>query len=579
MIALSDIKIVANGGTPAWNISLHQDEAWTIAQATNLGEPSRVREVILKEFGPFPADSRFYGEGFQMLSQYTGHLGSPRCLTPYSDRDHYRIPQQGDGHTVYSLLHIEIAAGDHLLLCFSSCHRFAGEFRISPEGTVQAIINLENLAISNGKVITLEEFGLLRGSDADTLYDQLALRLSRNHPPRDLSESPTGWCSWYCYGPDLKQDDIRRNLRAIKDQSLPLQYVQIDDGFQIRMGDWETWSAGFPEGISSLIEDIRCAGLEPAIWLAPFIAEESSDVLRLHPEWFISDENGQPLPSDQPSFGGWRAGPWYCLDGTHPEVQAHLEKMARFFRETYGIRYFKLDALFWGAMHGGRLWNANLTRVEAYRQGMAAFNRGAGEDAYILGCNAAIWPSLGLVNGMRVTSDIMRQGEIIRTLAEEQFFRNWQHGKLWVNDPDCVCLDDGELTFPKKADLLKQGLPPASAEEYHFHAAVILASGGAILSGDDIASLSAENAALLKTLVAGPRKAARFRPFDFSEGSITDDQGTYKLFFNPSDQPHTFVLPEAPDQPWRFLCPDSGAAAPAQLHVPARSAVAVVSER
>ena len=59
------------------------------------------------------------------------------------------------------------------------------------------------------------------------------------------------------------------------------------------------------------------------------------------------------------------AVPWFALDGTHPEVQAHLTGLFRTMRQEWGCTYFKLDANFWGAMHGGRLHDPKATRIEA----------------------------------------------------------------------------------------------------------------------------------------------------------------------------------------------------------------------
>ena len=58
--------------------------------------------------------------------------------------------------------------------------------------------------------------------------------------------------------------------------------------------------------------------------------------------------------SDLVTFGGFgRDGPWYALDCTHPRVIEHLETLFGVFRNVWKIKYYKLDALFWSAMHGG----------------------------------------------------------------------------------------------------------------------------------------------------------------------------------------------------------------------------------
>jgi alpha-galactosidase len=97
-----------------------------------------------------------------------------------------------------------------------------------------------------------------------------------------------------------------------------------------------------------VLRQIRDRGFEPAIWVAPFIAEEGSHLFKEHPGWFVKDETGQPLRADRVTFGGWRRGPWYALDGTHPDAQAHLERVFTTMRNEWGCTYFKLDANFWG---------------------------------------------------------------------------------------------------------------------------------------------------------------------------------------------------------------------------------------
>jgi hypothetical protein len=46
--------------------------------------------------------------------------------------------------------------------------------------------------------------------------------------------------------------------------------------------------------------------------------------------------------------------------------QAVLRRFAQRMRHTWGVRYFKLDACYWGAVRGG-YHDPGATRVEAYR--------------------------------------------------------------------------------------------------------------------------------------------------------------------------------------------------------------------
>lgn len=115
---------------------------------------------------------------------------------------------------------------------------------------------------------------------------------------------PTGWCSWYRYYADVAERDILGNLDEIDRLGLDLRYIQIDDGYQAAMGDWLESGERFPRGVASVAGEIRDRGFEPAIWIAPFIAERHSRIFREHPEWFIRGADGLPLASDKVSFGG-----------------------------------------------------------------------------------------------------------------------------------------------------------------------------------------------------------------------------------------------------------------------------------
>ena len=131
-------------------------------------------------------------------------------------------------------------------------------------------------------------------------------------------------------------------------------------------------------------------------------------------------------------------------------------------RQEWGCTYFKLDANFWGAMHGGRFHDPNATRIEAYRRGMEAILRGAG-DGFILGCNHPIWPSLGLIHGSRSSNDIKRTWDRGRRApARENLSRNWQNGRLWWNDPDAVVLTGRADRGRVPASTPRRSTPPAA---------------------------------------------------------------------------------------------------------------------
>lgn len=310
-----------------------------------------------------------YGEGFQMLAQTMGSWQAPQPVGRCPDAGVYRITDDQGCHTVHNLLLVEHDKG-WLLLAFASCQRFGGEFRLYPDGRLQILMNGEGRALPAGQFWQSEALLCLEGKDREALLAELAQRIEAEHGSLigQVGERPSGWCSWYHYYADVSAADIRENLQVRAERFPALRYVQIDDGYQAKMGDWLTPSAKFEQGVASLAAEIKGAGCEPALWVAPFIAEPGSQVFQDHPDWFVKGDDGLPLPSERVTYGGWRCTPWYVLDGTHPEVQAHLERVFRTLREQWGIHYFKLDANFWGAIHGGRFHDPAATRVEADRK-------------------------------------------------------------------------------------------------------------------------------------------------------------------------------------------------------------------
>jgi alpha-galactosidase len=493
------------------------------SRVTNRGvQPVSVAEIVLFDVTlDLPPATALYGESFQMLSQSGGTLGAPSDLGSYTDAKHYRIPMPAGTSTFFGAMTLSPSDDRTFGLGFSSTRRFAGLFRLRPPASLQVVVDTEGLTLGPGESWDLEEFTLTAGESRDRVLGAIGARLAGNHPRPAFAAPPTGWCSWYCFGPRVTAQNILDNLGVIAKRLPGLTYVQIDDGYQPAMGDWLETGAAFGGDVRSVLDAIRKRGFQPAIWVAPFVAEEHSHVFEQHRDWFVKDADGSPLRSDKVTFGGWRRGPWYVLDGTHPGVQAHLEGVFRTMRREWGVTYFKLDANFWGAIHGGRFSDSRATRVEAYRRGMQAIARGAG-DSFLLGCNHPIWPSAGLIHGSRSSNDIKRTWDRIKTTAQQNLLRNWQNGRLWWNDPDAIVLT-GELP----------------ENEFVFHATAIFATGGMLLSGDDLTSIPDARLAMLAKLLPPTGVAAVFEDERLQAGTVALPGRRMACLFNWTDAPMT----------------------------------------
>lgn len=484
-----------------------------------------IQEVVLFEGKHgMPPSCRFYGEGYNKISQTVGTLARLDDVDELTDRGHYKLPEPEGFRTVYGMLSLESPDGHCEVLGFSSCRRFVGKFHVSADH-LQVVMQTEGVRLRAGEAWELEELVALSGMDRNDLLRRLAERICEHHPRLPFPERPTGWCSWYCYGPEITPALILENLEALAAHAPETRYIQIDDGYQPWMGDWLAKSPRFPEGVQGLLREIRAMGFEPAIWVAPFIASLESELFATHRDWFVQDESGNPLRSDKVTFGGWRQGPWYMLDGTHPEAQEYLETVFRTMREEWGCSYFKLDANIWGALPFGRRHDPDATAVEAYRRGMAAVRRGAGR-AFLLGCNHPLWPSLGEIHGSRSSMDIARTWQMVTRVAKENLLRNWQNDHLWWNDPDCVLLH----------------MPNLSADEKLFHLTATCASGGMLLTGDAVTGYTDADWRVFRTMIANPIRAAEFEHGRLSQGWIRDGDTTIVAVLNWTNSPESISI-------------------------------------
>lgn len=248
-----------------------------------------------------------------------------------------------------------------------------------------------------------------------------------------LRPAPTIWCSWYYYFTRVTEQDMLENLEAVDELELPVDVIQLDDGYQADIGDWLTLSGRF-RSLPDLVARIRDRGRRVGIWTAPFMVGERSRVYAEHPDWLLGR---QPAGYnwDQELFG---------LDVTHPDAADYLHRVFATFREQ-GIDFFKIDFIYAAALDGRR--HEDVPPVEAYRRGLRLIRDAIGPDAYLLGCGAPILPSVGLVDAMRVSPDVAPEYEpelgdlsqpSIRAAVLSGVGRAWQHGRFWVNDPDCL---------------------------------------------------------------------------------------------------------------------------------------------
>jgi alpha-galactosidase len=500
-----------------------------------------IREVVaLQGAHDLPPQSGLYGEGFTMLSVAVGTLGKPENLGRL-DSVHYRIPQPAGSHTYYGAVLLSPPQAGHLLVGFLSYKRYVGSISLWPD-RYRVAFDAEGLSIAPGETWTFEPVYVGSGAGRSALMADFAARIAKANRARAGAPVHTGWSSWNAFRKEVTFDQVVATTRIVAERAPMLDYIQLDDGFQPHDGDWLDVRQGFGGTIPELSKAIYGLGKKPALWVAPLVADGESALMRQHPDWFIKGADGKPLRADKVTYGGW-GGPWYSLDGSHPEVQRYLETMFRKMRREWNIDYFKLDALYWGAMHGGRFHDPKATRISAYRSAIEAIRRGVGDETFITIANAPLWPSIGFADASRASNDVGYVWRSFRVVGRENLYRSWMHRTLWVTDPDSIMLSG--VVPPKIGE---EPAPPATLNEMRAHWTSIYMTGGIFLTGDDLTALPAERLKVMADLGRPEGFAPRI---DDADLSFVDTATGPKGAFNWSDTPRTVALTGPPGSVWK----------------------------
>jgi len=475
------------------------------ARIINRGSlPIRLDAAWFRVSTGFDATSRarFFKHGYQSWSASRpvtiGPVGESAGRSRIARINHQsevsRPPDAPEGATSELFTIVERSGGDRVLAGFLDGASSLLTLTMLGPGMISARVILDGIELAPGADREIAPLYCERSRDsAGRLAARWASKIGAAMQARAGAPFQRGWCSWYHYFHAITEDAVRANLRALAQMrsDFPIDVVQLDDGFQAALGDWDITNEKFPGGLEKLAGEIRAAGFAAGIWTAPFLAARDSRLMSAHPEWFIRHNSGQPLRAgynpnwtrDEDKFA-------YALDPSHPDFCAHLEALFRKLVHQFGYSYLKLDFLYAAAAEGLR-HNANLTRAEALRRGLEAIRAGAGDDAFILGCGCPLGPAIGIVDGMRIGPDVSPywggegSGDPSTVHALDAIIaRSFMHRRLWLNDPDCLMLRSKEtqLTGSERSAL----------------ASVIAGSGGMLLISDDMALLGTEESRLFR---------------------------------------------------------------------------------
>ena len=287
------------------------------------------------------------------------------------------------------------------------------------------------------------------------------------------TEKLAGYTSWYNRYNKISESELLSDLDGAAGVLKHGDLFQIDDGWQAAVGDWLTVREDrFPSGLKAFTDEIHLRGFKAGLWLAPFGAQESSDLVKNHPDWLLR-------PGGKSWAAGVNWGPFYALDIDKPEVVQYLEKVFRTVFDEWGFDLVKLDFLYAAAPYG----TEDESRAGRMIRAMKLIRSWCG-DKLVLGCGVPLMPAFGLVDYCRIGCDVgpewdstalmrMTHRERVSTKnsIDDTTFRRQLNGRAFMNDPDVFFLRDENCKMNAEE---KKALYTANASY-----------GGILLTSDD----------------------------------------------------------------------------------------------
>jgi alpha-galactosidase len=369
--------------------------------------------------------------------------------------------------------------------------------------------------------------------------------LAISHGQRRQRAPLVGWCSWYDLAAGVSAASVLATTRALAElrEHVPLQTIQIDDGYQRQVGDWG-WNEKFPDGAGPLIEAIRMSGAAPGIWLAPLAVHDSLGWLDSRATWFQRNAQGELAGS----AGNW--GPTsHWLDPSHPAVQHELRAIIR-QKRAEGFSYFKID--FNTIERTARLYNPTKTRLQAFRDLYRLYREEVGEEAYLLACMPFGRAVMGYADASRIGPDSLAIWQAAHPCTILESIRavgmNAVANRVaFSNDPDVTYL---RPRGRRAAQLHSQAEELSEAEWQTWHSFVGTLGGAVFISDPLELAAYAESARALAILTPpAPETARPWRPGSEREptqfGFIAErawGDFAVMLLWNPDDAPGDLAL-------------------------------------
>ena len=290
-----------------------------------------------------------------------------------------------------------------------------------------------------------------------------------------LGKTPGGWESWYNHYANINEALILKDLKALtKTENIisignfSSKIFQIDDGWELALGDWIPRKDRFANGLIPLVQRIEDAGFIPGLWIAPFIIDARSKTAAEHPDWLLRDEKHELVIAGYNPLWG-KHGNFYCFDLSNDQVIKYLDSLMETIINEWGFRYIKLDFMYAGMLYGN--YQTPTASYKIYHRAIATLTSRArtktGKPVAYLGCGIPFELSFKYTPLARIGCDTYEHwknklARLIKWNGRNEAYLNLKdtlghalwNNTVFANDPDVIFVRTQNCSLTMQQKLL-----------------------------------------------------------------------------------------------------------------------------
>lgn len=290
-----------------------------------------------------------------------------------------------------------------------------------------------------------------------------------------LGKTPGGWESWYNHYANINEALILKDLEALtKTENIisignfSSKIFQIDDGWELALGDWIPRKDRFANGLIPIVQKIEDAGFIPGLWIAPFIIDARSKTAAEHPDWLLRDEKHELVIAGYNPLWG-KHGNFYCFDLSNDQVIKYLDSLMETIINEWGFRYIKLDFMYAGMLYGD--YQTPTASYKIYHRAIATLTSRArtkaGKPVSYLGCGIPFELSFKYTPLARIGCDTYEHwknklARLIKWNGRNEAYLNLKdtlghalwNNTVFANDPDVIFVRTQNCSLTMQQKLL-----------------------------------------------------------------------------------------------------------------------------